>query len=62
MKVTARQDREPIVDGILSGWKPVKKIILRGGFEEEEICGSRPKEGNDFLKAAAFKREEKQMN
>ena len=21
MKVTARQDREPIVDGILSGWK-----------------------------------------
>jgi hypothetical protein len=23
VKVTARQDREPIVDGILSGWKEV---------------------------------------
>ena len=28
MKVTARQDREPIVDGILSGWKEVNLHLM----------------------------------
>ena len=32
MKVTARQDREPIVDGILSGWKEVNLHLIFSGI------------------------------